>query len=83
MSVKYVDLHLSLHSYKSAFIRLGDTIEGFIVEGLQSNLLELANGYSTKYKAQLEKLAKAMDMLCATDPTDIDALLWMWRIKIH
>ena len=73
-SVKHVDLRLSLRSYKSAFTRLGDTVEGFLLEGLHCNSLELANGYSVKYKAQLEKLAEATDKLCATGPTDIDAL---------
>ena len=74
MPVKHVDLRLSLCSYKSAFTRLGDTVEGFLLEGLQSNSLELANGYSVKYKAQLEKLAEATDKLCAMGPADINAL---------
>ena len=73
-SATHVDLRLSLRSFKAAFTRLSNTIEGFINEGLQEQSLKIANDYSAKYKLQLEKLAEANDKVCATNPSDIDNL---------
>ena len=70
----HTDLRLSLRGFKSAFTRLGDTIEGFLAEGLHNQSREMAGEYSAKFKLQLEKLATATDKLCATNPSDLEDL---------
>ena len=56
-----VNLRMSLCGFKSAFTHLSSTIEGFISEGLHDNSHKMANDFSLKYRAQMEKLADATD----------------------